>query len=167
MVGVAWNKGLTKETNSIIAKRTETWKKNLSENKFQPTWVNRKHTEETKSKIRNSTIAYLKSCDPNWQVRYNKASIAIIEKIGRENGWCFCHAENKGEFKTKNGYFLDAYDPVKNIVLEYDEARHYKDATKNILIEKDIIRQNNIIDELHCDFYRYNSVTNTLWKVTE
>lgn len=165
MVAVAWNKGLTKETNPIIAQRTETWKKNLAEGKFKPTWTDRKQTEETKIKIRKSTIAYLKSCVSNWRARYNKSSIAIIEKIGRENNWNFQHAENGGEFETKSGYFLDAYDCKNNVVLEFDEANHYNDIKKNILTEKDILRQNNIINELHCEFYRYNSVTNTLWKV--
>lgn len=167
MIGVAWNKGLTKETNSIVAQRTETWKKNLANGKFKPTWTDRKQSEETKTKIRKSTIAYLKKCDPNQRARYNKSSITIIKKIGSENGWCFQHAENGGEFETKTGYFLDAYDPVKNVVLEFDEAKHYKDANKNILVEKDIVRQNIIIEELRCEFYRYNSVTNTLWKISE
>lgn len=167
MVGVAWNKGLTKETNSIVEQRAETWKKNLADGKFKPTWADRKQSEETKTKIRKSTIAYLKECDPNWRARYNKSSIPIIERIGQENGWCFQHAENGGEFETQSGYFLDAYDPVKNVVLEFDEAKHYKDAKKNLLVEKDIARQNKIIEELQCEFYRYNSVTNTLWKISE
>jgi len=48
------------------------------------------------------------------------------------------------------GYFLDAYDKEKNIVVEYDEARHYKDVENNILIDKDIECQNVIIEQLHC-----------------
>ena len=36
----------------------------------------------------------------------------------------------------------------------------------NILNEKDIRRQQNIINELHCEFWRYNEAMNLLYKVS-
>lgn len=64
------------------------------------------------------------------------------------------------------GYFVDAYDKDKNIVIEYDEPYHYKDVEHNILCEDDLKRQKEIIDCLHCEFWRYNEKTKTLWKAT-
>lgn len=68
--------------------------------------------------------------------RYNKSSIPILEAIAKEHGWNIQHAENGGEFYTGIGYFVDAYDKEKNIVLEFDEAAHYADAENSILSEK-------------------------------
>lgn len=53
--------------------------------------------------------------------------------------WNLRHAENGGEI-IKFGYFLDAYDEEKNIVVEYDEPRHYIDVENNILKSEDIKR---------------------------
>lgn len=75
------------------------------------------------------------------------------------------HAKNGGEFQTEIGYFVDGYDKERNIVVEYDEKKHYKDAKNNILTDKDKKRQNAIIKLLKCDFYRFNEVTGKLWKV--
>lgn len=97
--------------------------------------------------------------------RYNKSSISILESIAKEHGWNIQHAENGGEFYTGIGYFVDAYDKEKNIVLEYDEPKHYVDVENNILREKDLKRQNEIIEHLHCEYWRYNEAMNVLWKV--
>ena len=75
------------------------------------------------------------------------------------------HAENGGEFYTGIGYWLDAYDEDLNIALEYDERKHYSDVNNNILTEKDLERQRNIIEHLHCEYWRYNEDTGVLWKV--
>ncbi len=53
----------------------------------------------------------------------------------------------------------------KNIVFEYDEKRHYKDDYNNILKERDIDRQNKIIKELGCRFFRYNEKIDLLYEV--
>ena len=74
------------------------------------------------------------------------------------------HAENGGEI-TCGGYFLDGYDSKRNIVFEYDEPKHYVDIDNNILSDKDIERQNFIIEKLDCDFYRYNEALNLFYKV--
>lgn len=53
----------------------------------------------------------------------------------------------------------------KNIAFEYDEPFHYEDVYNNKLRLKDIIRQNNLIDELHCEFWRYNEKIKLLYRV--
>jgi hypothetical protein len=50
-------------------------------------------------------------------------------------------------------------------VVEYDESAHYDDVWNNILREKDLNRQQEIIEHLHCEYWRYNETTKCLWKV--
>ena len=72
------------------------------------------------------------------------------------------HALYHGEFIIC-GYHLDYYDKNLNIVIEWDEDNHYnKDGT---LIEKDIRRQREIIENLNCEFYRIKQKTMDIFKV--
>ena len=121
-------------------------------------------SDEIKQKLRDCAAKYRKThfAAP---CRYNKSSILILEQIAKEHGWNIQHAENGGEFYTGIGYWLDAYDKEKNIVLEYDEPEHYDDVENNILREKDLKRQKEIIEHLHCEYWRYNEKTKCLWKV--
>ena len=61
---------------------------------------------------------------------------------------------------------MDAYDKQRNIVVEYDESFHYEDIENNILRKKDIKRQQEIIDHLHCEYWRYNEKMDVFWKVS-
>jgi len=87
---------------------------------------------------------------------YNPKACNYFNKLNEENGWNLQHASNGGEIKVVY-YFVDAYDKDRNIVVEYDEPCHkYYDK------QKDAKRQVDIINELQCDFYRYDEATNTL-----
>ena len=156
------------EIKAILIKSGKTRKLNLlhDENgKAINNWYGKHHTEESKQKTRESTIKYIKNLFGNFRTRYNKSACKYIDKLNKENHWNLQHAENGGEFQI-NGYFVDGYDKDLNIVFEYDEPKHYKDIQNNILIEKDIQRQNNIIKSLHCEFWRYNESLNLLYKVS-
>ena len=59
---------------------------------------------------------------------------------------------------------LDGYDKKLNIVLEYNERKHYIDPFNNILTDKDIERNNYIKEYLDCKFYIYNEFTDTLYE---
>lgn len=111
------------------------------------------HTEETKKKMRISTLNYLKELKGQLAPRYNKDSIPLIEEYGRINGYKFIHAENGGEYFVKElGYFLDAYDPVAKVALEVDESHHFnKDGE---LSARDVTRQKQIEKVLGCTFIR-------------
>lgn len=148
-------------------KASETYRKNIASGKTVNTWLGRKHTEETKNKQRIKMCNWLNSL-PNSKRRanYNPNSIAVLERIAAEHGWHIMHACNGGEFYTGVGYFVDGYDKDKNIVIEYDEPKHYTDAEHNILTEKDIIRQTKIIEHLKCEFWRYNEATGVLWNAS-
>ena len=63
------------------------------------------------------------------------------------------------------GYFFDGYDKERNIVFEYDEPSHYDDVENNVLCARDIERQNYIIKNLNCEFYRYNESLDKFYKV--
>tara|TARA_R110000822_G_C15255204_1_gene487723 strand:+ start:363 stop:905 length:543 start_codon:yes stop_codon:yes gene_type:complete len=85
----------------------------------------------------------------NWP-NYNKKSIPIIEKYGKDNGYNFQHAENGGEVmvisKNGNAYYVDGYDKKNNVVVEYYEKFHTRQK------EYDKIRQREITERLACEF---------------
>lgn len=129
-----------------------------------PSFKGKHHSAISKQLMREAACRYLQNNNPT-PCRYNKYSIKVLEQIAKEHNWNIQHAENGGEFYTGIGYWLDAYDKEKNIALEYDEPEHYEDVENNILREKDLIRQKEIIEHLHCEYWRYNEKTHTLWKV--
>jgi len=85
---------------------------------------------------------------------FNPDSIHILEQIAKELGITdLQHAENGGEFHIKElGYWVDGYSKEKNIVIEYDEKRHFTSEGK--LKERDVIRQTEIENYLGCTFIR-------------
>lgn len=115
--------------------------------------LGRPHTQETRRKMRISTLKYLEQLKGQLAPRYNKDSITLIEQYGKQHGYNFIHAENGGEYFIKElGYFLDAYDPFNNVALEVDEKHHF-DVQGNLL-DKDKQRQKEIQDILKCKFIR-------------
>jgi hypothetical protein len=123
----------------------------------------RKNTPETIKKMRIAAINYIKNKNGSIVPRYNYKACKFFDDLSKEHNWNLRHAENGGEFYIKDlGYFLDAYDKNRNIVVEYDEPQHYKNG---VLIKKDKIRQEEIIDLLECKFYRYNEKTREFYGV--
>lgn len=94
---------------------------------------------------------------------FNRNACKYFDDLDKQNGWNLQHALNGGECNlSKIGYWLDAYDKEKNIVVEYDERKHF---TKNgELKKKDIDRMAEICNHLKCDFWRYNEKKGTLKK---
>lgn len=109
------------------------------------------HLPETILKLRISTLKYIETLHGRVCPRYNKKSIPIIEHYGKQHGYNFQHAENGGEFQVL-GYFVDAYDPIANVVLEIDERHHFN--INGELKEKDLKRQTEIENYLNCKFIR-------------
>jgi len=80
---------------------------------------------------------------------YNPKACEIFDKISEENNIHIQHAMNGGEYYLKElGYWVDGYDTKNNIVYEYDEKHHKYQK------EKDLIREQEIIDLLGCKFIR-------------
>ena len=159
-----WDNKSKDELKEIHEKSTKTYKYKLDSGEITPSFKNRKHLDETKEKTRQSTIKYLKTLIPGFRARYNKDACKYIDLLNIKNDWDLIHAENGGE-KFICGYFVDGYDEERNIVFEYDEPRHYIDPYNNILKQKDIDRQNYIISNTGCEFYRYNEKIDLLYKI--
>ena len=160
-----WEQKSDDEIKEIRKKSGKTLSENIKSGKVIPYFNGKSLTEDTKEKIRISTVNYLQSLLGDTIARYNKKSIDYINNLNEINHWNLQHAENGGEVKI-GGYFVDGYDKDLNIVFEYDEKRHYKDVDKNVLKDKDIKRQNFIINKIKCRFFRYNEELDLLYEVT-
>jgi len=82
---------------------------------------------------------------------YNSNACEIFDKISKEKNIHIQHAQNGGEYHLKElGYWVDGYDIKNNIVYEFDEKYHESEKQQ----KKDLIRQNEIINHLECEFIR-------------
>ena len=89
--------------------------------------------------------------------RYNKVACEYFDWLNKWMSWNGCYATNGGEYYIKSlGYWVDYYEPTHNIVVEWDEPRHFLHGR---LRKKDVDRQNRIIKELNCTFYRMKQST--------
>lgn len=159
-----WNKGLNQYNNESIKRQATSLKEKYSSGELVNPFKGRAHTEESKEKTRVSTLKYLEQTVGDIQARYSIKGCRYIDDLNDKFGWNLQHAENGGEI-SMFGYFFDGYDKERNIVFEYDEPRHYIDIENNILCDKDIERQNYIIKNLNCEFYRYNEAIDKFYKV--
>lgn len=163
---MCWDNKSDEEVQLIRRKSGKTYSDKIKKGIIKPSFLDRQHSEETKNKIRFSTVKYLETRFEGSIARYNKKSIEYINRLNEEKGWNLQHAENGGEVEVC-GYFLDGYDKELNIAFEYDEPRHYKDVYENVLMDRDMKRQNFIIENLKCRFFRYNEKLDLLYEVTK
>ena len=83
---------------------------------------------------------------------FNPKACRIFDKIMEEQGIFIQHAMNGGEYLVEGlGYWLDGYDAENNVAYEYDENHHFVGGK---LRDKDIKRQKEIEEKLHCKFVR-------------
>jgi hypothetical protein len=103
---------------------------------------------DVRHNMRLGRIRYMEQLYGQISPNYNPSAISIIEQKAKELGINdLQHAENGGEFRVC-GYWVDGYSPSKNVVIEYYEKAHNKQANK----ERDVRRQQEIIKELGCKF---------------
>lgn len=162
---MCWQNKSDTEISQIHISAGNTYKNKLASGELKHNWKGRKHTEESKEKTRLSTLKYLEQTAGDVQARYSIKGCRYIDDLNNKFGWNLQHAENGGEV-SMFGYFFDGYDKERNIVFEYDEPYHYADVENNILKEKDIERQNYIIKQLNCEFYRYNEKLDKFYKAS-
>ena len=161
-----WENKTEDEIKDIRIKSGKTYSQHIKEDLFKPVFLGKHHTEESKQKIRESTIKYIESL-PNYngiKARYSHKACEYINNLNEQKHWNLQHAENGGEYSIC-GYFVDGYDKELNIVFEYDEPIHYIDKENNVLKDRDIQRQQNIINKLHCKFWRYNEYLDLLYQI--
>jgi len=129
----------------------------------------RPHSDETRRKIRISHIRRIEmglKDSQKFEPNYNPDACKLIDEYGKKHGYNFQHGMNGGEFKIEKLYYwVDGYDIEKNIVIEVDELGHF-DKNGN-LCEKDIRRQNEIMEYLKCPkFIRINYTTGEVKEYT-
>jgi len=108
------------------------------------------HTDETKRKIRLSSIKTLqKRFGGGVCPRFNPIACQRIDEYGQQHGYSFQHALNGGEIYIKElGRWLDGYDKERNVVIEYYERCHRR--TKEQIKDKERVRE--IVEQLRCKF---------------
>lgn len=133
-------------------------------------WKGRKHSEQSKMKMSKSSKGSipwnkdLKGVQICSETTKQKMRLSAIERIEKEEGPMMpCRGKNETQILDnieieKNikiirqypiiGYFIDGYDKENNIAYEVDEKFHLNSNTR------DIQRQQNIINELGCQFIR-------------
>ena len=134
-------------------------------------FYNKKHSMKTRRKISTSITkeerqrrrerCILRIKNFGRICNFNKKACDYFDILNKERNLNLQHAMNGGEVNVL-GYFLDAYDKEKNIVVEYDEPKHY---ISGKLRKGDIKRQTDIINYLHCKFFRYNEQKDILYEV--
>jgi endogenous inhibitor of DNA gyrase (YacG/DUF329 family) len=118
-------------------------------------------TDGWKRKQRLARIKNIKLLCGNISPSYNKKACEYFEKMEKENGWNGYYATKNGEYYIKKlGYWVDYYEPNKNIVIEWDEIRHYN--VDKTLKKKDINRMLEIKNYLGCKFIRFNEKLNEI-----
>lgn len=157
-----WDTKSTEELSKIHKKAGNTTHIKYATGELTPSFIGKNHTNQTKQKIRESHAKRKRATDR--YTNYSTKGCEYIDKLNEKNNWNLQHAENGGE-TIVGGYYLDGYDKELNIAFEYDERKHYKNYEKNILKDKDVDRQNYIIELLNCTFYRYNEAIDLLYKV--
>lgn len=114
-----------------------------------------------KEKLR---LARIKQIRDNYGINFpnfNKTACIYFDTLNKEKGWQLQHALNGGEIEI-GGYFLDAYDKSRNIIVEYDELKHKIDKKR---YNKDREREKYLIKRLNCKFYRYLEYENKLIEI--
>jgi len=141
-------------------KRSDESKTNMSLAKLNNSYrLNTATSPLAKRNMRLAAIKKIQSHLGQIYPSYNKTACKIFDEINNELKWNGQYAENGGEFYIKElGYWIDYYEPILNIVIEYDEKYH----TQKHRAALDAIRQAEIIKHLKCQFYRIKYNEN--WK---
>lgn len=146
----------SKKINSLKkVKHTEKWHKKIANNRRKNgTYIT---PEEVKEKHRINKIERMMKDGVLIWPSYNKKACQIFDRIEKDLSWNGQYA-TKGKEKRIGRYWVDYYEPNKNIVIEYDEKYHF-DINGNLKL-RDIERQKWITNKIQCKFYRINENTN-------
>lgn len=137
---VAWNKGLTKETDERVAKHSAAVKVFYTEH--EGTWSGKTHTEETKKKIGAGVKNFLEN-NPD-MVPY-KRNHSCKESYPEEYFTTVFENEHlhlKKQYRF-HSYTLDFCDVDKKVDIEVDGDQHYLDP---VIIEHDKRRNKFLTD---------------------
>ena len=150
----AWNKG--KQVSDVVLKKMKLVRKGIP-----APWMKRPRSNNTKHKLCISIKNAWK--DPSKRKRMldrcrwknTSADNGQLELLKKWNNLGFRFSVNHQVKTDVDLFYIDGYDPIHNVVLEYDSKYHSKEPQKS----KDLIRQNKIINILKPKrFWRYNAV---------
>lgn len=163
-----WGKTHSDEYKKRLSENSDNLRKNahteIAIEKRRKKIIGRTTSEETKIKMRISHINRIKNKNGGVCPMHNINACKYFDELSKKMEWNLQHALNGGEFYVSSlGYFVDAYDFNKNIVVEYDEPLHYD--RNNNLKNKDVIRQTQIINVLKCKFFRYNEKKGMFYEI--
>jgi hypothetical protein len=119
-------------------------------------------SEETREILRIRKIEYMERNGTLIWPNFNELACEYFDWLNKFNGWNGHHAKNGGE-KRIGRFWVDYYEPEHNIIIEWDEDKHY-DENGN-LKQEDIERQTTIIKKTGCDFYRIRQIDFEIYKV--
>jgi len=116
------------------------------------------HSEDIKLKLRKNCLERIKQTGV-W-ISFNKKSCGVFNNINNKLNWNGLYALNGGKKELK-GYSIDFYEPNLNLIIEWDEERHYKN--NGGLLKEDVNRQTNLL-KTNCHFYRIREKTKSVYK---
>lgn len=123
------------------------------------------HTNEARRKMRIAACKRVLELQRNDKDgRINNIGLKegeYFDSIEKERSWNgIYYKKSKKQFLVENiGYFVDYYEPNLNIVVEYDEPRHYVYGNLKV---KDTKRMIEIKNYLRCKFFRFSEYTREL-----
>lgn len=162
----SWNKGkkncFSEDTRKkmSLAKKDKKLSLKLMK-KF--TMKGKKHSEKTKRKMRIIMIEKMLKNGNKYTPSYNKKSIPLFISLNKDFSLEGIFAENPREHLIKDiGYFVDYYEPNLNLVIEWNEEKHYelnKNTNRYVLNKKHKTRQKEIKKYLRCKFINIREKT--------
>jgi hypothetical protein len=128
--------------------------------KIRQSKLHNPNKKETSRRMRVSAKKRIENrfgiCHPN----FNLTACDYFDSLEKEKMWNGKYATKTGEHYIEGlGYFVDYYEPTLNVVVEYDEPKHFVGGKLKI---KDVERMNEIKTNLQCKFFRYNEKNNEL-----
>jgi len=138
---------------------SDEWRKNIATgHKKSKIWVDSMNTPEYKEKHRQVMIRNV--LNGKTRVSVNSRACDFFNYLNEKLKWNGRHGKNNGEYRIYR-YFLDYYEPTLKVIIEWDESHHNKTKSKI----KDIIRQNYILENTKCEFYRIDDKLKKIKKV--
>ena len=124
----------------------------------------KRHSEDARRRMRVAACLRVIALQRSNNGRVNnvgKREGVYFSKLEQEMGWNGVYFSKCGSqhFVDHAGYFVDYYEPFYNIVVEYDEPRHYKNG---MLKERDLRRMEQIHEHMDCQFWRYDAYRHQL-----
>ena len=123
----AWNKGLTKDDNEILKKASETLKSRYDSGELIGSWTGCHHSNETKRKISEKRIQWLKEHPDEhpWRksTKFKSTPCELLKKYLKDAEINFI--EEYTGFEDHN-YAIDIAFPIDKIGIEVNGNQHYK-----------------------------------------